>query len=196
MHKGSFAHYNTAYFRTGFEHAQWIKELEDETTRSHEVFVIHYRTRYNEYPRLPLWMATEIMSMGKLSQFYSGLLPDYQRLVSKPLGIHHSVLRSWLHTLTYLRNLCAHHARIWNRELAIRPEMPRKDPAWRLIDNTRIYAATVMMEWLMRKAALPVEPVLAVYKSMDNLRIAEPVLAKGMGGPAGWQGECRWESAR
>ena len=196
IHDGAFAHYNTSFFRTGFDHAQWIKEVEDETTRSHEVFVTHYRKRYDEYPKLPLWMTTEIMSMGKLSQFYNWLLPDYQRLLSKPLGIHHSVLRSWLHTLTYLRNLCAHHARIWNRELAIRPELPRKDPAWQSINNTRLYAAVIMMEWLMIKAVLPVEPIMAVYSSMDNLRKAEPILAKGMGVPDGWQGECRWKTVR
>ena len=29
---------------------------------------------------------------------------------------------SWLHTINYIRNICAHHARLWNRDMNIVPE--------------------------------------------------------------------------
>jgi abortive infection bacteriophage resistance protein len=29
---------------------------------------------------------------------------------------------SWLHTMNYIRNICAHHARLWNRDMNIVPE--------------------------------------------------------------------------
>ena len=33
---------------------------------------------------------------------------------------------SWLHCLVYVRNICAHHARLWNRTLSISPQIPLK----------------------------------------------------------------------
>ena len=39
------------------------------------------------------------------------------------------VLQSWLHHLTVVRNTCAHHARLWNREITVTPQEPRSKPA-------------------------------------------------------------------
>ena len=36
------------------------------------------------------------------------------------------VFESWFHTLAYARDICAHHARLWNREFAIKPEVLKK----------------------------------------------------------------------
>jgi hypothetical protein len=43
--------------------------------------------------------------------------------ISDFFALHHSVFVFWLHTLSYVRNICAHHARLWNREFAIKPEI-------------------------------------------------------------------------
>ncbi|WP_349293799.1 Abi family protein [Marinobacter sp. M3C] len=55
------------------------------------------------------------------------------------------LLQSWLHTLTIVRNICAHHARLWNRELGIKPELPKKasflwpESLTRPRDNVRVF---------------------------------------------------------
>ncbi len=46
-----------------------------------------------------------------------------KQLIADFFGLHHTVFTSWLHTLTYVRNICAHHARLWNREFAIKPDI-------------------------------------------------------------------------
>jgi abortive infection bacteriophage resistance protein len=43
-----------------------------------------------------------------------------------------------------IRNICAHHARLWNRVLGIKPLIPNKDPRWNKpvpIPNDRVFAA-------------------------------------------------------
>ena len=35
----------------------------------------------------------------------------------------HEYLRSWLESLTIVRNYCAHHARLWNAHFAVRPKI-------------------------------------------------------------------------
>lgn len=95
----------------------------------------HLRQRYDEYPQLPIWAAVEIMSFGSLSKLYASLREDDQAEVAGNFGLHRRILVSWLHTLVYVRNICAHHARLWNRELAIAPKAPKWDAAWRGLDT-------------------------------------------------------------
>lgn len=73
-------------------------------------------------------------------------------------NLYTPVLESWLHTLLYIRNLCAHHARLWNRELAIRPKIPayRHHPDWHQptsIDNTRVFAVLTLCRFLLEEIA-------------------------------------------
>ncbi|WP_379557549.1 Abi family protein, partial [Pseudomonas sp. MD332_6] len=45
---------------------------------------------------------------------------------ARRLGIAAPLMQTWLHTLTTIRNICAHHSLLLNRELGIRPELPKK----------------------------------------------------------------------
>lgn len=127
---GAFAHAQPGNFKPTFSHGPWLADVLKETERSKETFVSHFKARYEEYPLLPIWAAVEIMSFGLLSKLFSGLLTADKAEIARPFGLHPGVLGSWLHTLVYVRNICAHHARLWNRELAIAPRLPDKDERW------------------------------------------------------------------
>ena len=124
-------------FYDKFNHKTWITKVHEETVRSKETFIEHYKSKYCGFPQLPLWMAGEVMSFGALSQLYHNLLRDDQIAIAREVGFHSSVLASWLHTFTYVRNICAHHSRIWNRELSIAIKVP-KDNRWLNINTKRI----------------------------------------------------------
>jgi abortive infection bacteriophage resistance protein len=168
---GPFVHHEPSVFRKTFDHIKWLESIEGEIIRAQETFIEHFKSKYAGFPKLPLWMAVEVMSFGSLSKLYSGLLPDPQRSISAVFEVHHSVLHNWLHALTYIRNVCAHHSRLWNRELAIRPDIPRKIPAWRKIsfDNTRVFGITAVLEWITNKALLPVSGIEKIYKVMNEI---------------------------
>jgi abortive infection bacteriophage resistance protein len=89
-----------------------------------EVFVKHYKTEYNAPKNPPSWMSIELLTIGELSRLYTGikLNPDRQAIANF-FHLPHTVFTSWLHTLVYVRNICAHHSRLWNRELAIKPDV-------------------------------------------------------------------------
>jgi len=168
---GPFVHYDTSVFRNTFDHSKWLVSIEGEIVRGHETFIEHFKSKYSGFPRLPLWMAVEVMSFGSLSKLFGGLLPAPQRGISSSLEIHHSVMHNWFHALTYIRNLCAHHSRLWNRELAIRPDIPRKVPAWQEIpfDNTRVFGIAAVLEWITSKALLPVTGIERIYATMIDI---------------------------
>ena len=92
-----------------------------------EIFIQHYLKKYNSPSNPPSWMVVELLTIGELSRLYSGLKNnDDKRKVADYFSLHHTIFESWLHTLTYARNLCAHHCRFWNRDFVIQPEIPKK----------------------------------------------------------------------
>ncbi|WP_442904879.1 Abi family protein [Gordonibacter sp.] len=74
---------------------------------------------------------------GMMLTLYRGASVEVRSYVSEKLGITAKVLESWLVTLNTVRNICAHHGRLWNRTLGTKPMIPnRKKPyrprcAWR-----------------------------------------------------------------
>lgn len=128
MNHGAHAHLDCSLAKN---EVLWRRNLDDlikELDRSHEVFVRHFRNKY-ENPTPPIWAICEVMSLGLLSKWFGNLKQNRTRaMISKPFEIDHEVLGSWLQHLTYVRNICAHHSRLWNRELTVTAKMPRTKP--------------------------------------------------------------------
>lgn len=114
----------------GDDRGKWVNNLWAETRRSREQFVAHYKERYLEYPRLPVFVASEVMSFGTLSRLFEQLATEYRSDIAGPFGLAHQVLGKWIHSLVYVRNVTAHHGRLWNRTLSIQPVRPRKRFGW------------------------------------------------------------------
>lgn len=121
---GAFGHIIPSNFYQQFNHFHWLDGLRKEAGRSSELFVQHFQQTYAGFPDLPVWIVTEVMSFGTLSHMFKGMLKHDQRTVSQRYGIQPSFLKSWMHHCVYVRNLCAHHSRLWDRVWAIRPQLP------------------------------------------------------------------------
>lgn len=92
-----------------------------------ETFIKHYKTNYTKPTNPPSWMCLEVLTLGQLSKLYNGLKNNQDKQnIAQTFGVHHTVFSSWLHTLTYVRNICGHHGRLWNREIAIEPTWLQK----------------------------------------------------------------------
>jgi abortive infection bacteriophage resistance protein len=187
---GSFAHYLPELFRTDFNQTEWASGVEKEITRAREPFIEHFRRTYSGFPKLPIWMGVEVMSLGTISQLFNGLLPEPRRIVADGLAVPHPVLRSWLHFLSYIRNVCAHHARLWDRELAIRPDIPRKSPAWQGLATAGAFAFSIVpvLEMLYRWARLPEGAVDSIRRVFVEISELDPRFKRMCGAPADWHG--------
>lgn len=107
-----------------------IEALEKEIERSEEVFIQHLTQTYSD-ALPPIWACCEVMSLGLLSRWYSNLYPQPVRTrIAAVYELDHLVLQSWLHHLSVVRNICAHHSRLWNRQFdRVLPQAPRSKPA-------------------------------------------------------------------
>lgn len=111
-----------------------------------EVFIKHYLDNYSLPKNPPCWMALELVTIGGLSRLYSNLAEkDDKKLIAKTYGLQDFVFQSWFHAITHLRNLCAHHCRVWNREYRIMPQILKRskynwvDPAFNINNRTFYY---------------------------------------------------------
>jgi abortive infection bacteriophage resistance protein len=106
-----------------FEETQKI--IKDNCNAKHpEVFIKHYITNYVSPSNPPSWMSIELLTIGQLSRLFTAIKDNKDRKdIAAFFGLHHTVFTSWLHAITYVRNICAHHSRLWNREFAIKPEI-------------------------------------------------------------------------
>lgn len=141
---GSFAHEDKSIFynQGNFDHTKWLSKIHEEIVRSKETFIDHYKNKYEGFPKIPIWMAVEVMSLGTLSQLVHNLLREDQIVLAKRFGLHSTLFISWLHTFSYVRNMCAHHSRLWNRELAIAMVMPKSIDQKEV--NTRRVGSVIM----------------------------------------------------
>jgi len=89
---GAFGHVDEENFHPQFKHAEWLSRLDKEAQYSREEFIRHFQLSYQGFPRVPVWMATEIISFGLLSRLYKGLRYKDKRKVADAYLLHPKAL--------------------------------------------------------------------------------------------------------
>lgn len=114
---GSHAHMNHSNFQDGFEYARMFSKISNTVEQSSEVFIEHYRDKYTTPYLPPLWQVTELMTLGEISMWVKATKDNkIKDVVARDLGLpNKETLESTLQLLSYIRNICAHHGRLWNR---------------------------------------------------------------------------------
>lgn len=166
-----------------------------------EVFIKHYLDEYDEPENPPSWMCFELLTIGQLSRIYNGLRENKDKqLVADSFGLSHKVFASWLHSLTYVRNICAHHSRLWNRDLAIEP-MKLKKPRLDWVDsrfeiNQRTFYFLCTLQYLL-KSANPKNhfknKLIALFEKYPNIPIQFMGIPSDGGEMLNWKDEPLWK---
>lgn len=120
-------------------------------------FIIHFQKKYGDTHNCPpIWMLAEIIPFGTMFTFFRGLEKSIKRDIAKEYVIAFGVLESWLSSLNTVRNICAHHGRLWNRVLGLRPLIPDKDNQWHMpvkIANERMFGILSILQYMLKNIA-------------------------------------------
>jgi abortive infection bacteriophage resistance protein len=168
-----------------------LREIRAGEKSSREEFVGRFRRKYTGEKHLPLWIAAEVMTFGQLYTFFRYLHRSEKKKFCAEFNLYPPVMESWLHTLNFIRNACAHHARLWNRQIPIRPRIPdqRHRPEWYIPsrpDNRRTYTVLTLIQDLLK--SIDAENNWSV--KLDLLLAEYPEVPLGMMGcPEAWR-EC------
>jgi len=137
------------------------------------------------------------MSFGGLSKMVGGMLKPDMRAVAQRYRLQPMVLRKAMHHLVYVRNLCAHHSRLWDRIWAIKPELPA-GKNWQpplLPGNDRLFSTLLLLRHLMKQI-----PAIRSFASQWQIRVTNHLAAspssanafKLMGLTANWSKHPVW----
>jgi abortive infection bacteriophage resistance protein len=139
------------------EHAKWLERLDQTFDRAKDEFVKHFKRKYPG-EELPIWIAIELWDFGMLSILLGGMKVDDQEQLADKYGFSRpGVLTSWIRNINNVRNMCAHHSRLWNRSPADQVS-PVKRGEVALLDHlvgdlhaqSRIYATAAVLQFLLR----------------------------------------------
>lgn len=160
----------------------------------------HYLTRYGQPELPPSWVMTEMLTIGQLSHLVGNIdQRSYRTEIARGLGINDPLLISWLRTYNRVRNICAHHGRLWNVGLGVYPALPitqavpwlaDRDAIARYPDRAkRLYPVLTSIQAIL----LTVAPHSSWAQRLIDLIEAHPDLPlRGMGLFPAWSEDPFW----
>lgn len=196
---GSHAHLDANLFKSparNWDHSQQCQKLETEARKSHEIFLKHHYQKYDE-SLPPLWAVVEMMTLGQLSKWYSNLKHGADRnAVAHRYDLDETNLTSFLHHLSIIRNICAHHSRLWNREFTLTFRLPSHRPPLLVAslnrkDDRRIYNTLAALAFLLDN----ISPQHQWKQRLKNLLNKHGIDPQHMGFPVDWQQRPVWQDA-
>ncbi len=199
---GPFGHCIASNFTNPFSkkmtHADWLTRLQKDTNdSSKERCVEHFRNSYSQYPDLPLWAAAEVMTFGCLSRFIGGMNRKDRKQLAKHYQLNSDELASMAHHLSYVRNVCAHHGRLWERLNQIKPLLPNSHE-WKpplLTDNGRLFCTLLFLRLLTRRTPHVLEGANRCHAKINALLKRPPNVpnpSTRMGLPNNWENHPLW----
>jgi abortive infection bacteriophage resistance protein len=148
---------NISVFKDTKRWKNHLEALKKDLDRSNEVFIKEHQKKYYTDQRCPpAWKSLEIISFGLLSKLYENLASHIleKDQIAAVLGVaNHTYLHSWLQMIAVVRNIAAHHGRLWNRHLSVSPKLLKKAPLPWLGDlpqqRNTVYVALCCMKYLL-----------------------------------------------
>lgn len=152
---GSHWFYDESNFKTQKDYEKTLEILKNEQGLKKDTFLRYYSKKYSEPELPPFWMMSEVLSMGDLSKILSGINFKDVKAIAKSITPEYNiapVLVNWIHVLATIRNICAHHSRLWNRQLKIKFMEPQKIKEWRegKIENDKLSGICFVLKILLK----------------------------------------------
>ncbi|MBR4791921.1 MAG: Abi family protein [Treponema sp.] len=200
---GSHSYLKPEYSKDFSDWLENMKKVQNETSRSKELFIKHYKNKYEEsFP--PIWVICEIFSFGTLSCWYKNLkeIPSENHNcpgnakddIASFYKIPSLILESWIHSLTVLRNHCAHQSRLILKQISIQPIKPKSNKIsisgiWSTRSNC-IYNLILILIYLNEQILLP-----STWKSdfIDFLKTNTKNCVEFLNFPNEWEKDSFWK---
>jgi abortive infection bacteriophage resistance protein len=129
-------------------HQKWLEKYQQQVRRSARTpFVAHHQDKYG---CLPIWVAIEVWDFGMLSTLYDGMTFEDKRSIALKYGEPNgNKLANYLRSLNFIRNVAAHHARLWNVNVVDRSPLPG-GTYWQQLNNARPFFYFCLMQMFLK----------------------------------------------
>ena len=180
------------------QYAMWLEKYSTAVVRSNEDSVVHYKKKYDAI--LPVWVAVHVLDWGSLRMLYDFARDEQRRAVANQLNISESQLSSWLLCLNDVRNVCAHHGRLYSRTFPKSPMVTEEDHELGflrrfVLDDVKegngkekkgkCFAQFTIIQYLLSKMNL--EGLDELPRLLHNFPEVSPVSVEYLGVPENWE---------
>lgn len=180
---GVLGYENSKNFVSEEYHDQFLEDISAELDRNSKApFVKNFRENYKD-GKLPIYALVEVFSFGTLSKFFKNMKNVDKKAVAKNFGVGYTYLESWLESISYVRNICAHYGRLYNAKLSKTPIL-YKEYNEQGIKNNRIFGVLLCIKHLLKN---DVHWILFVQDIETLIEKYEGIDIKTMGFPENWK---------
>lgn len=195
LNHGSHWQSNISLYRNSYKANALLSNLQSEIDRKSEIFITHYKNKYTVPTEPPSWMSLEVSSFGLLSQIFLQLKKGNEKwLLTKTFGLNDiGIMENWMLCLCNVRNICAHHGRLWNRRLTAVSKFP-SNPRNNIANLSGVlpykpYAVFVIIRYLLNVINPNNQFNVELMNVVDSCNL---ISEKEMGFPKNWQTESFW----
>ncbi len=180
-------------------HRDWCNNHDDKIRRRADVAIAAFVQKYGT--PLPIWIAIDVMDFGDVSKLLAQLGKKTQVAVAQEFGLRRGVdVVSWVRTICLVRNISAHHDRLWNRELTDKPTKPKgPETAWfaGVLEDEHYLSRTYMALLIIAYFARQIDPGTTwperVALHLITLPEGNGVSFRALGAPEKWTENPTWK---
>ncbi|MCW3103239.1 MAG: hypothetical protein JWO09_1679 [Bacteroidetes bacterium] len=108
-------------------HSEFTANVQSYCADASETFIRSYNSKYSDPKSPPSWMVMETLTFGRLASLYENLKDnDEKKMVAQQYKVVVPLFQSWLKSINFIRNASAHHSRLWNRRIPLKPTIPTR----------------------------------------------------------------------
>ena len=189
---GAIGYLDESYFVDKKRHREILAKVEDQKKKRlpHEAYLKHFVEELKQ--DVPLWAYVDLLTISDISFLYSISEPEIKTAVANTMGIKTQgaeLLGKFMHSMTIIRNLCAHGSRLYNRLFEQKPSLNKKEQQLLRessngdIDNAHLFGFVLIMRRLLKG-----EEFIELKREIIKLKEEIPfVKMKYYGFPDNWQ---------
>jgi len=155
---GPTEYLNSTHFTNADKHAEIISkaEMQKDARRAHEAYLKHFLDDQNE--SIPLWAYVDLLTISNISFLYAISDSQLKTDIAAAIGLKTKgaeLLGRFMHSMTIIRNLCAHGSRLYNRLFEQKPFLNKKEKQLLILqadgtrDNAHLYGFLLIMKRLL-----------------------------------------------
>ena len=157
---GATDYLNPAFFSDTTKHTEIIEKAEKQKNLRlpHEAYLKHFVDELQQ--DIPLWAYVDLLTIADISFLFKISQPDVKDATALVLGLNvsgASLLERSMHSMTIIRNLCAHGSRLYNRLFEQKPSLKKREQSILrknedgTMDNAHLFGYILIMRRLLKQ---------------------------------------------
>lgn len=138
---------------------------------SKQLFIKHHNDKYDG--RFPFWVLIEILSFSTISKLFKNL---NNKDKSEFLKLHYSydaiIFENWIEHFSVIRNICAHHDRIYNKNFNLKfLKEDHTDKTFKIFDSLYALSKVIPNRNLWSNSVRELAQIINEYKEKIDLNL-------------------------